>query len=162
MPRGVVLIALAAVSWGTTGSVTTVLVARAGVDPWVIGAARMWIAAALLLVATRLMGARLPMGRGHLGAAFVLGACMAAFQVTYFTAVTMTGSPPPPLAPICRPGHDRGARRPRAPRASAEPCSLDRLACCTALLVTSPPVAPAAPRLALGSPARAVCALSYP
>ena len=51
MLRGILLIALAAVSWGTTGSVTTMLVAQGGGDPWIIGAARMWVAAALLLLA---------------------------------------------------------------------------------------------------------------
>src|SRR5881296_3889387 len=38
--RGLGLIALAAVSWGTTGSVTTLLVTRAEATPLVVGAAR--------------------------------------------------------------------------------------------------------------------------
>ena len=49
--RGLGLIALAAVSWGTTGSVTALLVARAEAAPLVIGAARMLVAAVLLLAA---------------------------------------------------------------------------------------------------------------
>ena len=49
------LIGLAAVSWGTTGSVTTVLVARAGAGALVIGAARMLIGAIVLLVLARWM-----------------------------------------------------------------------------------------------------------
>src|SRR2546429_7687175 len=49
--RGLGLIALAAVSWGTTGSVTALLVARAEATPLVVGAARVLVAAVLLLAA---------------------------------------------------------------------------------------------------------------
>src|SRR5207247_89050 len=51
--RGLGLIALAAVSWGTTGSVTTLLVTRAEATPLVVGAARVLVAAVLLLAAAR-------------------------------------------------------------------------------------------------------------
>src|SRR2546425_187320 len=51
--RGLGLIALAAVSWGTTGSVTTLLVTRAEATPLVVGAARVLVAAVLLLPAAR-------------------------------------------------------------------------------------------------------------
>src|SRR6266850_2288116 len=51
--RGLGLIALAAVSWGTTGAVTTLLVARAEATPLVVGAARVLVAAVLLLAAER-------------------------------------------------------------------------------------------------------------
>src|SRR2546423_14856792 len=54
--RGLGLIALAAVSWGTTGSVTALLVARAEATPLVVGAARVLVAAVLLLAAA--VGAR--------------------------------------------------------------------------------------------------------
>src|SRR5439155_1747384 len=47
--RGLGLIALAAVSWGTTGSVTTLLVSRASATPLLVGAARMLTGAVLLL-----------------------------------------------------------------------------------------------------------------
>src|SRR5207237_8012476 len=49
--RGLGLIALAAVSWGPTGSVTALLVARAEATPLVVGAARVLVAAVLLLAA---------------------------------------------------------------------------------------------------------------
>lgn len=165
MLRGVVLIALAAGSWGTTGSVTTVLVARFDVHPWVIGAARMWIAAALLLAATRLTGARLSMGRGHLGATFVLGACMAAFQATYFTAVTMTGIAITALVAICSAPVMIAALallvlRERPTRRVIIAIALGVVG--TALLVAHPhTVAPAAPRLALGALLALGAALSY-
>src|SRR5262249_59321799 len=46
---GLVLIALAAISWGTSGSVMTVLATRAGASPLLVGVTRLWIAAILLL-----------------------------------------------------------------------------------------------------------------
>jgi drug/metabolite transporter, DME family len=167
--RGVVLIALAAVSWGTTGSVTTVLVAGAGVDPWLIGAARMWVAAALLVVAVRATGATRSStwlrGSGRLGAGLLLGACMAAFQVTYFTAVTMTGIAVTALVAICSAPvmiavlavlvlHERLTTR--------LVVSIALGVAGTALLVAEPhAVAPPAPRFALGAVLAVGAALSY-
>ena len=165
MLRGVVLIALAAVSWGTTGSVTTVLVARAGVHPWIIGAARMWVAAALLLVATRVTGASIPLGRDRLGAAFALGACMAAFQVTYFTAVTMTGIAITALVAICSAPVMIAALAVLVLRERLTTRLLVSIALGvvgTALLVANPhTVAPTAPRFALGALLALGAALSY-
>ena len=150
---------------GHDGSVTTVLVARAEVHPWVIGAARMWVAAALLLVATRATGASLPVGRGRLGVAFVLGACMAAFQVTYFTAVTMTGIAITALVAICSAPVMIAALavlvlRERLTTRVVASIALGVVG--TALLVAHPhTVAPAAPRLALGALLALGAALSY-
>src|SRR5439155_20645112 len=86
--RGLGLIALAAVSWGTTGAVTTLLVSRAAATPLVVGAGRMLVAAVLLLAAARLMTGAVRAAPGDGWRCLALGACMAAFQVTYFTAVT--------------------------------------------------------------------------
>jgi DME family drug/metabolite transporter len=163
--RGVVLIALAAVSWGTTGSITTVLVARAGVHPWVIGAARMWIAAALLLLAARWTGAPLALGREGAGAVVLLGACMAAFQVTYFTAVTMTGIAVTALVAICSAPLMIAALavlvlRERLTRRVVVAIALGVLG--TALLVAGPQaVAPVTPRFAAGVTLALGAALSY-
>jgi DME family drug/metabolite transporter len=99
--RGFALICLAAVSWGTTGSVTTVLVSGAGASPLVIGAVRMVVAAALLLAAARWVSGALAVHRGDRWRCVVLGSCMAAFQVTYFSAVTMTGIAIAALIAIC-------------------------------------------------------------
>jgi DME family drug/metabolite transporter len=57
MLSGLLLIALAAISWGTTGAVTTVLVAGAEAEPLLIGTARMVVAATLLgeLLTTRVV-----------------------------------------------------------------------------------------------------------
>ncbi len=99
--RGLGLIALAAMSWGTTGSVSALLVAGAGATPLVIGAARVAVGAALLAVAARALGTRLVPARPDAWRALALGASMAAFQVTYFTAVTRAGIAATALVAIC-------------------------------------------------------------
>ena len=106
--RGLGLIALAAVSWGTTGSVTALLVARAEATPLVVGAARVLVAAVLLLAAARASRRRRAGVTGGLRPApgdawhcLALGACMAAFQATYFTAVTRAGIAVTALVAIC-------------------------------------------------------------
>src|SRR2546422_1008688 len=106
--RGLGLIALAAVSWGTTGSVTTLLVTRAEATPLVVGAARVLVAAVLLLAAARasrwrragVTGGLWP-AAGDVWRCVALGACMAAFQATYFTAVTRAGIAVTALLAIC-------------------------------------------------------------
>jgi DME family drug/metabolite transporter len=95
-----VLIALAAASWGTTGSVTTVLVERAGGTPLVIGAVRMLVAAALLSVAAVIAGDG-GVSRGDRWRCVVAGVCNAGFQAAYFTAVTLTGIAVAALIAIC-------------------------------------------------------------
>jgi len=99
--RGLALIGLAAVSWGTTGSVTTVLVATAGTTPLVIGAVRMLIAAVLLAVLARTITGSLRVARADRWRCVVLGVCMAAFQACYFSAVTLTGIAVAALIAIC-------------------------------------------------------------
>lgn len=101
MLRGVAFIALAGVAWGTTGSVTTVLVQRAGAEPLLIGTVRLWLAALLLAPAARLGGGSLRLDRPALGAGLGMGVAMAAFQASYFTAVTMTGIAVAALVAIC-------------------------------------------------------------
>src|ERR671922_3038849 len=81
------LIALAAVSWGTTGSVTTLLVSRASATPLLVGAARMLTGAVLLVAAARVLEGPLRPAAGETWRCLALGVCMALFQVTYFTAV---------------------------------------------------------------------------
>jgi DME family drug/metabolite transporter len=98
---GLGLIALAAVSWGTTGSVTALLVARAEATPLVVGAARMTVAAVLLAAAARALAGGIRPPRGDGWRCVALGACMAAFQATYFTAVTRAGIAVTALVAIC-------------------------------------------------------------
>lgn len=101
MLRGLVLIALAAVAWGTTGSVTTVLVRRHGAEPLLVGAARLWVAALVLVPAAGLRRDALRVGPSALAAALGMGAAMAAYQAFYFTAVTMAGIALAALVAIC-------------------------------------------------------------
>jgi DME family drug/metabolite transporter len=99
--RGLGFIALAAVSWGTTGSVTTLLVSRASATPLLIGAARMLVGAVLLLAAARVVEGAIRPAAGETWRCLALGACMALFQVTYFTAVTRAGIAVTALVAIC-------------------------------------------------------------
>ena len=98
---GIVLIGLAAVSWGTTGSVMMVLGRHAAASPLLVGAARLWVAAPLLLAGTRLAGRWPGTARGDLARALAAGACMAGYQAAYFTAVTLTGIAVAALVAIC-------------------------------------------------------------
>jgi DME family drug/metabolite transporter len=99
--RGLALIALAAISWGTTGAVTTVLVARADATPLLIGAVRMFMAAVLLVGAARLLGRAREAAAGDRARCVIAGVCNAGFQAAYFTAVTLTGIAIAALIAIC-------------------------------------------------------------
>jgi DME family drug/metabolite transporter len=96
-----VLIGLAAVSWGTTGSVTAVLVATTQTSALVIGAVRMLVGAVLLLALARWAAGSLRVATGVRRRCVVLGLCLAAFQVTYFSAVTLIGVATAALIAIC-------------------------------------------------------------
>ena len=99
--RGLLLIALAATSWGTTGAVTTILTARAGATPLVIGAVRMSIAAVLLLLAARALAGTLRVAPGDRWRCIAAGVCNAGFQAAYFSAVLLAGIATAALVAIC-------------------------------------------------------------
>lgn len=163
--RGLALIALAAVSWGTTGSVTTVLVARAGATPLVIGAVRMVVAAALLLAAARLVAGGRGVAAPDRWRCVAAGLCMAGFQAAYFTSVTLAGIAIAALIAICSaPVLIAGlaaavlGERP-TPRLAA---SLALGVTGTALLVVGPRAGgDAPPRFAAGVALALVAALAY-
>jgi DME family drug/metabolite transporter len=96
-----VLIALAAVSWGTTGSVTAVLVSRTGAGALLIGSVRMAVAAALLLAGAWWVAGSLRVDPGDRRRCLAMGVSMAAFQATYFSAVTLLGIAVAALIAIC-------------------------------------------------------------
>jgi drug/metabolite transporter, DME family len=96
-----VLIGLAAVSWGTTGPVTAVLVATADATALVIGAVRMLVAAVLLAVLARWLVGSLRIAPADRRRCVGLGLCLAAFQATYFSAVTLIGVATAALIAIC-------------------------------------------------------------
>jgi drug/metabolite transporter, DME family len=98
---GLLLVALAAISWGTTGATMTLAAGDAGAGPLLVGWARLAVAAPCLLVIAALFRARPAVARGDglaLGAASI---AMAAYQVCYFTAVTLTGVAVAALLAIC-------------------------------------------------------------
>jgi DME family drug/metabolite transporter len=99
--RGLALIALAAASWGTTGSVTTVLVGRAGATPLVIGAVRMLVAAVLLWAVARALGGAHRVAPADRWRCVAAGICTAGFQAAYFTSVTLAGIAITALVAIC-------------------------------------------------------------
>jgi drug/metabolite transporter, DME family len=96
-----VLIALAAVSWGTTGSVTAVLESRTGAGALLIGSVRMAVAAALLLAGAWWVAGSLRVDPGDRRRCLAMGVSMAAFQATYFSAVTLLGIAVAALIAIC-------------------------------------------------------------
>src|SRR5438034_5507068 len=98
--RGFVLIALAAISWGTTGTATTFLVRDTAMSPLVIGVARLAVAALVLATLARLRGSS-RLARGEIVPCLAMGACMAVFQAGYFTAVVLIGVALTALIAIC-------------------------------------------------------------
>jgi DME family drug/metabolite transporter len=98
--RNLVLVSVAAASWGTTGSVSTILAEQASASPLLVGAARMSIAAVLLVAASLATRApRLP--RGCRTCAVAMGTCMAGYQVSFFAAVPLAGIAVSALVAIC-------------------------------------------------------------
>lgn len=106
---GLVLIAIAAVSWGTTGATMTLLSREAAVSPLLVGWSRLAIAAPVLVLAAAgvgRFGAPHPSRRpwpslADLPLCAALGLAMAAYQVCYFRAVTLVGVAPAALLAIC-------------------------------------------------------------
>ncbi|HEV8617388.1 MAG TPA: EamA family transporter [Methylomirabilota bacterium] len=99
--RGFFLICAAAVSWGTTGSVTTLLVAQSGVTPLVIAAVRALAGAVFLLAGAWLIEGSLRIARADRWRCVAMGVAMAAFQASFFTAVTLSGIALTALIAIC-------------------------------------------------------------
>jgi len=79
----------------------TVLAARAGASPLLVGVTRLWIAAILLLAATAATAPRFTLAAGDRWRCVAMGVCMAAYQVAYFTAVTLGGIALVALVAIC-------------------------------------------------------------
>jgi len=105
MLLGLVLVALAACSWGTTGSAMTLLAREGTSSPFLVGWARMAGAAPCLLLATAVLRPPAPVERHwslrDVALTAALGATMAAYQVCYFWAVPRTGVALTALLAIC-------------------------------------------------------------
>jgi DME family drug/metabolite transporter len=112
---GLLFIALASISWGTTGATMTLLAKETAIGPLLVGWVRVAVAAPCLLLAAvlnemitvrRVAGhRRVPAGAGwaprELPSYALLGLAMAAYQVCYFWAVTLTGVAVTALLAIC-------------------------------------------------------------
>jgi drug/metabolite transporter, DME family len=112
MLPGLLLIALAAASWGTTGATMTIAARETGIGPLLVGWARLAVAAPCLMLMAAVAARRtaagaarpssaLPRSPRDLAAYAVLGGAMAAYQVCYFRAVTLTGVAVTALLAIC-------------------------------------------------------------
>ena len=113
---GLLFIALASISWGTTGATMTLLAKETAIGPLLVGWVRVAVAAPCLLLAavvnemmtvrrvaghTRLVPARAGWAPRELPSYALLGLAMAAYQVCYFWAVTLTGIAVTALLAIC-------------------------------------------------------------
>ena len=94
------MIALAAVSWGTTGTATTFLVRDSAMSPLAIGVARLALAAVVLAILARRHGP-LTIARKEVVPCIAMGATMAVFQAGYFSAVVLVGVALTALIAIC-------------------------------------------------------------
>jgi DME family drug/metabolite transporter len=109
MLLGLLLIAVAAASWGTTGATMTLLSRDVTISPLLVGWSRLAIAAPCLLLAAAAaarLGAHHPTRRAwpalaDLPLCAALGVAMAAYQVCYFRAVTLVGVAAAALLAIC-------------------------------------------------------------
>ena len=108
MLLGLLLIAVAAASWGTTGATMTLLSRDATVSPLLVGWSRLAIAAPCLLLAAAGAARLGPRSTrrawpalGDLPLCAALGLAMAAYQVCYFRAVTLVGVAAAALLAIC-------------------------------------------------------------
>jgi drug/metabolite transporter, DME family len=87
--RGVVMVLLAAVLWGTTGTAQSL--APAGLSPYAVGAWRLLLAG-LFFAAVALRSDHRPLTlRGHAVAVVIAGAAMAAYNLAFFAGVRETG-----------------------------------------------------------------------
>lgn len=97
MTWGWLLVLLAAVTWGTTGTTSRLLAGQAGAGPLVVAALRLLVAAPLLLLAGYGRPQHKLGGPGFLPA----GMCVAAYQLCFFSAVPLAGIAVTALLAIC-------------------------------------------------------------
>jgi DME family drug/metabolite transporter len=160
---GLIHIGLAAMLWGTSGSVMMVLADRAAASALLVGLARLWIAALLLLGAALVSGVSLAVAPRDRWRCLAMGACMAGYQAAYFPAVTLGGIVIVALITICSAPLLIAALAPlllgeRQSRPVHAALGLGLLG--TALLVAAPGAAPP-PRFVGGALLALVAGLAY-
>lgn len=102
MPLSFLLIALAAISWGTTGTTMVLLNQVVTMNPLVVGFWRMALASPfLLLLASRETLFSQRPSRSSCQAYLIMAACIATYQVCYFCAIPLAGVAITALVAIC-------------------------------------------------------------
>ncbi|HEX2619813.1 MAG TPA: DMT family transporter, partial [Phototrophicaceae bacterium] len=87
--NGYLFVLAAAVLWGTTGTAQSL--APAGATPTIIGALRLLVGATGLLIFSQLRGTLRRPTRAELPALLIGGLAVAAYQITFFGGVSLTG-----------------------------------------------------------------------
>jgi DME family drug/metabolite transporter len=99
---GSLLIAAAAMTWGTTGATMKLVAAVSPMSPLLVGLMRVAIAAPCLCLAALWLGGQLRLpARGDRGRLLVAGLAMGAFQACYFWGVAKTSVAIGSLIAIC-------------------------------------------------------------
>jgi len=88
---GASLLVAAGVLWGTGGLLGRLLAELSGLSPLAVAAVRLGLGGVLLVSYVVLSGGRRPRGRAAWRRIWATGLLAALFQVSYFTAVTLTG-----------------------------------------------------------------------
>lgn len=102
MTKGLFLISIAAILWGTVGISAKYLVNCYGVSPLTIGAWRLLLAAPILLIISHIKTNNSePLDRKYLHLFFLYGFAVASYQVSYFAAVNYVGVSTGTLLAIC-------------------------------------------------------------
>lgn len=101
MQIGLLLIGLAAISWGTTGTTLVLLQRVVVMNPLVVGFWRMAFAAPLLLLLASQSQPKRQLAQADWLTYLGMGTCIAAYQVCYFAAVPLAGVAVTALVAIC-------------------------------------------------------------
>jgi drug/metabolite transporter, DME family len=88
---GASLLVAAGVLWGTGGLLGRLLAELSGLSPLAVAAVRLGLGGVLLVSYVVVSGGRRPRGRAAWRRIWATGLLAALFQVSYFTAVTLTG-----------------------------------------------------------------------
>ena len=88
---GVSLLVAAGVLWGTGGLLGRLLAELSGLSPLAVAAVRLGLGGVGLVSYVAVIGGRRPRGRAAWRRIWATGLLAASFQVSYFTAVTLTG-----------------------------------------------------------------------
>ncbi|KUG02882.1 permease of the drug/metabolite transporter (dmt) superfamily [hydrocarbon metagenome] len=102
MQRGILLILLAAVLWGTTGISARYINDVYPLSPLTIGAWRLLFASPILILISYLSkGNEEPLQKPHLGIFLIYGITVATYQLSFFSAVTLAMVSTATLIAIC-------------------------------------------------------------